>query len=67
MWDEITYASPNFNSATFLMNKKLNPKLYLVCDYLSVMGLKLIDISKGDTMCHRIMMNICKSYVSGGQ
>ena len=36
MWDEITYSPPNFKGAT----------LYNGCNYLSMLGFKLIHISK---------------------
>ena len=41
VWNEITYAFPNFNGAT--MDKEFHPMLYLVCHYLST-GLKLIPV-----------------------
>ena len=39
MWGEITYPIPNFNGV-------INPQLYKGCNYLSMLGLKLIHVSK---------------------
>ena len=47
MWDEITYPFPNFNGCTIeVWDKWFHLTLYLACDYLSVLGLKLIDVCK---------------------
>ena len=39
VWDEITYPFPNFNGCVHLT-------LYNGCHYLSMLGLKLIHVSK---------------------
>ena len=44
VWDEITYSFLNFNGGTFEV--KFYPTLYWACDYLSMLGLKLIHVSK---------------------
>ena len=38
VWDEITYPIPNFNNEAV--------EVYNVCNYLSMLGLKLNDVSK---------------------
>ena len=48
-WDDITYPFPNFNGATVEVWEWINnihPILYWACDYLSMMGLKLIHVSR---------------------
>ena len=48
MWDEITYPIPNFDGRTVdvRMDKSFHPTLYWACYYLSMLGLKVICISK---------------------
>ena len=57
MWDEITYLFPNFSGCTlkfpllkFGNGSNFNPHfiMYNKCDYLSMVGLKLIHVSKRD-------------------
>ena len=48
MWDEITYPFPNFNSATVEVGEWISnfiPHSW-ACDYLSMLKLKLIHVSK---------------------
>ena len=45
VWDEITYPFLNFNGATVEVLQFL-PTLYNGCNYLSMLGLKLIHVSK---------------------
>ena len=46
MWDEITYPFPNFNGAIIeVWEWVINSiPLYCACDYLSMLGLKLINV-----------------------
>ena len=49
MWDEITDPFLNFNGCTVEVKEWISvfhPALYWVCDYLSMLGLKLIHVSK---------------------
>ena len=48
VWDKITYLFPNFNSCTVEVWKweVIYPKLYNGCNYLYMLGLKLIHFSK---------------------
>ena len=49
MWDEITYPFPNFNGCTvgvWEWISNFTPSHYWVCDYLSMLGLKLKHLSK---------------------
>ena len=51
VWDQITSPFPNFNGATVEvlgMDKQFHPTLYNTCDYLPMLGLKLINVSKRD-------------------
>ena len=51
MWDEITYPFPNFNGATvdvWEWDKQFHFTLYNICNYLSMLGLKLIHVSQRD-------------------
>ena len=47
VWDEITYPFTNFNGATFEVWEWIHDfiTLYNGCNYLSMRGLKLIDVS----------------------
>ena len=45
-WDEITYPSPNFNGCTVEVWEWISNTLYQACDYLSLLGLKLIRVSE---------------------
>ena len=45
-WDEIIHTFLNFNGANFGMNKKCHPILYNGCNYLCMLGLKLIHVSR---------------------
>ena len=59
VWDKITYPFPNFNSCTvdvLGMDKLFHPTLYNGCNYLSMLGFKLIHVSKrtpGDIYLHQ--------------
>ena len=44
MWDEITYPFPNFNCCIVEVWEVISN--YWTCDYLSMLGLKLIQVSK---------------------
>ena len=49
MWDEITYSYPNFNGCTvevWELDKWFHLTLYNTWNYLSMLGLKLIQVSK---------------------
>ena len=47
VWDEITYLFPNFNGRWSLgTDEQFHPMLYRACDYLSMLGLKLIHVIK---------------------
>ena len=50
VWDGITYRSPNFNGCTVdvweLIKLTFHPTLYNGCNYLTMLGLKLIHVSK---------------------
>ena len=49
VWDEITYSFPNFNGWSrwsLGMEKLFHPTPYWACDYLSMLCLKLIHVSK---------------------
>ena len=46
MWDEITYPFPNFNHWSLGMDKYFHPTFYNGCDNFSMLGLKLIHVSK---------------------
>ena len=55
MWHEIIYPFPNFNSATvevsewidnFIMDYLFHPALYNGCNYLFMLGEKLIHVNK---------------------
>ena len=49
VWDEITYPFPNFNGATIEVwdgYKQFHCTIYIGCNYLSMLGLKLIHVSK---------------------
>ena len=48
MWVEITYLFPNFK-----MDKLFYPSLSWACDYLPMLGLKLIHVSKRCPLYHR--------------
>ena len=52
VWDEITYPFPNFNSCTVEVWEWISNfiSLYNGCNYLSMLGLKLINISKRGAM-----------------
>ena len=56
LWDEITYAFPNFNSATVEVRKWIfHPTIYQACNCLSMLGLKL----KGPPVyCHPCMYRL---------
>ena len=52
MWDEITYPLPNFSGAAVWslgMDKYFHPTLYWVWDYLSMLGIELIHVTKSDS------------------
>ena len=46
---KITYQFPNFNGCKFGNGYWFHPTLYVTWDYLSILGIKLIHISKGAT------------------
>ena len=49
VWDNITYPFPYPNDATadvFGMDTLFHPTLYWACDYLSMLGLRLIHVSE---------------------
>ena len=49
MWDEISYPFPKFqwlHHQNLGMDKKFHPILYNGCNYISMLGLKLIHVSK---------------------
>ena len=46
MWDEIIYTFPNFNGWSLGMGKWFHPSIYNGFNYLYMVGLKLIHISK---------------------
>ena len=49
VWHEITYPSPNYNGATVDVWERVHDAtLNNGCNYLSMMGLKLIHVSKID-------------------
>ena len=55
MWDEITHPFPNFNGCTIEVWEWISnfiPLFIGACDYLSVLGLKLICVSKSDAIWH---------------
>ena len=52
MWDEITYPFPNFCWGLFLDNK-FHHALHNGCDYLFMLELKLIHVSKMGPRCVR--------------
>ena len=65
MWDEMTYPFPNFNGGRFHrwslgMDKSFHPTHYNGCNYLSMLGLKLIHVSKrGYSISHGICTQFC--------
>ena len=46
VWGEISYSFPNFNGSLG-MDKQIDPTLYNGYDHLSMLGLKVIHVSKG--------------------
>ena len=46
MWDEITYPFTSFNDWSLGIVKKCYPTLYNGCNYLSMLGLRLIHVNK---------------------
>ena len=48
MWDEITYPFPRFNGTTVKVWESISNfySLYMAYDYLTMLGLKLIHVSK---------------------
>ena len=46
VWNKITYLFPNLNRATVRTDSKFYPTRYNLCDYWSMLGLKLISVSK---------------------
>ena len=53
VWDEIAYPFPNFNGITVEVWEWINNFTHILwaCDYLSILGLKLIHISRRDPCC----------------
>ena len=66
VWDEITYPFPNFNGCRYF-----HITLYNVCNYFSMLGLKLIHVSKrGHWGCFqwsyiRVFNRIFNGFVTG--
>ena len=54
VWDEITYSSLNF-SGSLEMDKKFHPTFYNGYNYISMLGLKLIPVSKRVHLSHRLV------------
>ena len=69
MWDEITYAFPNFNDyivevweCSLGMDMLFHPTPYWACDYLAMLGSKSIHVSKMVPECHK-MYQIRPKYI----
>ena len=65
VWDEITYPFPNFNGAVVEGWKWISnfiPHFYWACDYLTMLVLKLIHVSKRDGWMGGFSVKLC-SYV----
>ena len=50
MWDEITYPLPNLNGVSLGLDKLFHPTSYNGYNYLSMLRLKLIHVSKRGPM-----------------
>ena len=53
MWNEIIYPFPNFNGCTGEVSERINfiPHFFWVCDYLSILWLKLIHFCTRRPIC----------------
>ena len=56
VWDEITYPFPNFNGCTVVVWEWIrNFTFYNGCNWLSMLWIKFIHVSKRGSMCSRVM------------
>ena len=74
VWDQITYPFPNFNGITEVWEwiSNFTPQFYNGCNYLSILGSKLIHVSKrilGSKLIHvseRCLRSICCKQAATG-